>query len=144
MDEDGAAESAPRGPRERSRSRGRGQAEEPSHTERPAAWWNTIRQEKWPEHKANFWNVKAAAVELEFSLPSSERGRDKAWRDLGAFFIGSMKRRAVELSERRMTPEEITAFQCAKGTEVKNFVASKAFEILPDHLKPDREARPSA
>ena len=49
-----------------------------------------------------------------------------------------MKRRAVELSERRMTPEEITAFQGAKGTEVKNFVASKAFEILPDHLKPDR------
>ena len=49
-----------------------------------------------------------------------------------------MKRRAVELSERRMTPEEITAFQGAKGTEVKNFVANKAFEILPDHLKPDR------
>ena len=68
----------------------------------------------------------------------TQRGRDKALRDLGAYFIGSMKRRAVELTEKKMTPEEKDAFRGAKATEVRNFVASKAFEVLPEHLRPDK------
>ncbi|OLQ14879.1 hypothetical protein AK812_SmicGene911 [Symbiodinium microadriaticum] len=97
-----------------------------------------VPETKWPEQQTSFWNDKAAAVEVEFSFPQSQRGRDRAFQDLGAYFVGSMRRRAVELSERRMTAEEREAFQGAKAIEVKNFVASKAFEILPDHLKPDK------
>ena len=36
------------------------------------------------------------------------------------------------------TTQELEAFRGAKAIEVKNFVASKAFETLPDHLKPDK------
>ena len=118
--------------RERSRSRGR----EP--TDQPTAWWTTVPETKWPEQQASFWGDQAAAVEVEFVFPEGKRGRDRALQDLGAFFVGSMRRRAVELSERRLSSEEKQAFQGAKAVEVKNFVASKAFEILPEHLKPDK------
>ena len=77
-------------------------------------------------------------MEIEIALPESRRGQQRAWKNLGGFLVGSMRRRAVELSERRMSPQELEAFRGAKAIEVKNFVASKAFEILPDHLKPDR------
>ncbi|OLQ14156.1 hypothetical protein AK812_SmicGene1722 [Symbiodinium microadriaticum] len=124
--------------RERSRSRLRNQGPAGSTVEQPTAWWSGVPETKWPEQQTSFWNDKAAAVEVEFSFPQSQRGRDRAFQDLGAYFVGSMRRRAVELSERRMTAEEREAFQGAKAIEVKNFVASKAFEILPDHLKPDK------
>ena len=124
--------------RERSRSRLRSQGPAGSTVEQPTAWWSGVPETKWPEQQTSFWNDKAAAVEVEFSFPQSQRGRDRAFQDLGAYFVGSMRRRAVELSERRMTAEEREAFQGAKAIEVKNFVASKAFEILPDHLKPDK------
>ena len=129
-DADGPVRGVPH--RERSRSRGR----EP--TDQPTAWWTSVPETKWPEQQASFWGDKAAAVEVEFAFPEGKRGRDRALQDLGAFFVGSMRRRAVELSERRLSPEEKQAFQGAKAVEVKNFVASKAFEILPEHLKPDK------
>ena len=124
--------------RARSRSRARGSTEGPSSPDRPTAWWNDVQESQWPEQQASFWNDRNAAVEISISLPESQRGCAKALKDLGAYMVGSMKRRAVELSERRMTPEERTAFDGAKAIEVKNFIASKAFEILPDHAKPDK------
>ena len=75
---------------------------------------------------------------IEIPMPETNRGSKKAWEDLGAYFTGSLKRRAVELSEKKMTNAEREEFRGAKATEVKNFIASNAFHILPDHLKPDR------
>ena len=49
-----------------------------------------------------------------------------------------MKRRAVELSEKKMTPAEKEAFRGAKGVEINNFIASEAFQLLPPHLRPDK------
>ena len=120
------------------RARGRGGSENALQSDGPTAWWTTVKEEQWPEQANGFWNDKAAAVELEIALPESERGKARALRDLGAYFIGSMKRRAVELSERKMTPAERESFSGAKAIEVKNFVASKAFEVLPEHMRPDR------
>ena len=37
-----------------------------------------------------------------------------------------------------MMAEEREAFRGAKAIEVKNFVASEAFEVLPEELRPDR------
>ncbi|CAE7274795.1 unnamed protein product [Symbiodinium microadriaticum] len=102
------------------------------------AWWNDVKVESWPEQQSSYWSDNKAAVEIETALPESRRGQQRAWENLGGFFVGSMRRRAVELSERRMSPQDLEAFRGAKAIEVKNFVASKAFEILPDHLKPDR------
>ncbi|CAE6969386.1 RE2 [Symbiodinium sp. CCMP2592] len=122
------------------------QGEAPSSSRRPRlqepdgenqmAWWATISEDKWPQQRAGYWDDKAAAVALEISFPETQRGIKKALQDLPAYFVGSLKRRAIELSEKRMTPEERDAFNSAKAVEVKNFVASKAFEALPDHLKP--------
>ena len=124
--------------RDRSRSRGRGGSENALQSDGPTAWWTTVKEEQWPEQANGYWNDKASAVELEIALPESERGKARALRDLGAYVIGSMKRRAVELSERKMTPAERESFSGAKAIEVKNFVASKAFEVLPEHMRPDR------
>ena len=137
-DEEAATETRePAGPSGRDRSRSRGE-HEGLMVDLPAAWWSDVPETKWPEQQAGYWNDRGAAVELEFTFPESQRGRDRAFLDLGAYFVGNMRRRAVELSERRLTPAERESFQGAKAIEVKNFVASKAFEILPDHLKPDK------
>ena len=120
--------------RERSRSRGpRGPGATSALT--ATAWWSDVKE---PTAESAYWMDKHAAVEIEIALPSSQRGLAKTWSNLSAHFVGSMKRKAVELSERRMTAQELEAFKGAKAIEVKNFVASQAFEILPDHLKPDR------
>ena len=103
-----------------------------------AAWWNTIPSQDWPVNQAGYWTDREAAVEVEIALPDSRRGLHKACEDLAGYFVGSMKRRAVELSEKRMTPSEREAFRGAKGVEIKNFLASEAFQLLPPHLKPDR------
>ena len=46
-----------------------------------------------------------------------------------------MKRRAVEVRERHLSEDERAQFAAAKAAEVKNFIASGAFESLPEHLK---------
>ena len=76
---------------------------------------------------------------IEIEMPSSKAGSDRALKDLPAFFVGALKRRAVEISKRRMTPEEKIQFDQAKGTEVFNFLAAKAFEALPAGKRCRRE-----
>ena len=50
-----------------------------------------------------------------------------------------MKRQAVEISERRLSPEEKKQFDQAKAIEVNNFMSAKAFEALAPGLKVTRE-----
>ena len=133
-DAPGAASTA----RNRSRSRGREGSGGVLSSDNPTAWWSTVKEEQWPDQAAAYWQDQGSAVEIEIPMPDSQRGRDRAWRDLGTYFVGSLKRRAVELSERKMTADEREAFRGAKAVEVKNFVASKAFEILPEGLRPDK------
>ena len=68
---------------------------------------------------------------VEIEMPSSKASTERALKDLNAFFVGALERRAVEISERRMTPEERKQFDLAKSIEVTNFLAAKAFEALP-------------
>ena len=44
----------------------------------------------------------------------------------------------MEVSERRLTPEEKLAFQGAKQVEVPSFLAAKAFEALPAQYRANR------
>ena len=78
-------------------------------------------------------------MEVELELPDSRRGWDKALQDLPAFFAATLRRQAVEVSEKRLTPTEYASFQQAKQVEVKNFLAAKAFEALPPELRPSRD-----
>ena len=48
-----------------------------------------------------------------------------------------MKRRAVEVSERHLSPEELQQLQAAKDVEVNDFLAARAFDALPNHLRLD-------
>ena len=124
-------------PATRCRSRSRERAPKGS-ADVATAWWSTIAEREWPETAAGFWCEADAAVEIEISLPDSRRGMNKALEDLSAYFVGNLKRRAVELSEKRVTAEEKEAFRGAKGVEIRNFIASEAFQVLPPHLRPDK------
>ena len=131
-------EAEPEDPRARERSRSpRGGQSEPSG-QNAAAWWCEVKEQSWPEGQCAYWSEAGAAVEIEIAMPNSRRSSEKAWNNLASYFVGSLRRRAVELSERRMTAEEREAFRGAKAIEVKNFVASEAFEVLPEELRPDR------
>ena len=52
--------------------------------------------------------------------------------------MGSLKRPAVEVNEKRLSPEDLQRFKEAKDLEVKSFIAAKAFEALPRELQPDK------
>ena len=70
-------------------------------------------------------------------MPTARAGSERALSDFPAFFVNNFKRRAaIEVCERHLSPEEKTQFQAAKAIEVSNFLAAKAFEALPEHLKP--------
>ena len=79
------------------------------------------------------------AVEVEIEVPDSLRGRKGMCQNLSAFFVGAMKRKAVEVSERKLTPSEREQFKQAKMIEVKNFIAAEAFKSLPAHLQPSAD-----
>ena len=74
-------------------------------------------------------------MEVEIDLPNNRTASEKAISSLGTYFNTALKRKAVEVSERRLTPEEKIAFQGAKQIEVNNFIAAKAFRALPQGYK---------
>ncbi|CAE7632776.1 RE1 [Symbiodinium sp. CCMP2592] len=102
-------------------------------------WWSTIPSAAWPKEESSFWTDKAAAVEVEVELPPSHRGLIKMANNFEGFFVGQLRRQAVEVSERRLTPSEQEEFRAAKEIEVKNFISADAFEALPAHLQPSRD-----
>lgn len=53
--------------------------------------------------------------------------------------MGALKRRAVEVSEKRMSHEDKLKFREAKAVEVRNFIAAKAFEAIPKDQQPAKE-----
>ena len=99
---------------------------------------------RWPEllpthaflanEESSIWK-QDTAVEVEIDLPNNRTASEKAISSLGTYFNTALKRKAVEVSERRLTPEEKIAFQGAKQIEVNNFIAAKAFGALPQGYK---------
>ena len=87
-----------------------------------------------------YWESQDSVIEVSLELPQTRAASERALRDLPAFMAGALKKRsAVEVHERRLTPEELTQFQGAKAVEVNNFIASKAFQAVPEHLRPSRD-----
>ena len=104
------------------------------------AWWASLEDSAFAaEGETTFWSSPTAMFQIEIDMPDSRRGAQKAFEDLGAYFVGAMKRRATEVSEKRLSPEDFQKFQEAKQKEVKNFVAAQAFEAIPGHLRPTRD-----
>ena len=103
-------------------------------------WWETkLVQEQFAAENNCFWMDESAAVSVEIEMPNTKSASERAIRDLPAYFTGALKRRAsIEINEKHLTPEELQQFRSAKAVEVNNFIAAKAFEALPDSLKPAR------
>ena len=102
-------------------------------------WYDKVPETAWFTETTDCWHDKAAAVEIEISLPESRNGLEHAANNLEAYFTGAMKRRAVEVSEKRLSPEDFSRFQDAKAVEIKHYLAAQAFETLPRHLQPSKE-----
>ena len=101
-------------------------------------WWeHPAVKQSGKEQDSAFWCTEQAAVEISIEMPSTRSGAEKAVSDLTAFFTNSFKKRAaIEISEKHLSPEEKALFKTSKAVEVNNFISAKAFEVLPDHLKP--------
>ena len=102
-------------------------------------WHDRVPEHAWMATESAFWADEAAAVEVHVNMPESRRGWERAMEDLGAYFVGALKRRNVEVCERKLAESDKERFREAKAVEVKNFVASEAFEVLPRHLQPSRD-----
>ncbi|CAE7825661.1 GIP [Symbiodinium sp. CCMP2592] len=98
-----------------------------------------VPESAWSAECVSFWEDQSAAVEVEIDMPNTARQWERATANLSAYFTGAMKRQAVEVSEKRLSPQELAQFKEAKMIEVKNFLAAKAFEVLPKHLQPSKE-----
>lgn len=59
-------------------------------------------------------------------------------RDLECFILNQTKKNHVEVSERRLSEQELKQFSEAKQKEVKNYIVSKVFEKIPPDQRPDR------
>ena len=120
------------------RRTGPGEPQQGLHTQ-ASHWWQEVRQSAWLAEHTSFWTDDASAVEVAIEMPESRRGLETMTKDLQNYFVGALKRKAIEVSERRLSPGDREKFQEAKGVEVKNFIAAQAFEILPEHLKPSKD-----
>ena len=78
------------------------------------------------------------AVEVELPIPESNRGRKSMFQNFESYVATQLKRRAVEVSERNMSEQELTQMREAKNEEVKKFLGAEALKVLPPHLQPDR------
>lgn len=104
------------------------------------AWWNLVTDETYSGGEGEaFWMQDHVSVEIAIDMPTTKRGMQHTVDHLESYFLNHLKRRAVEVSEKRMTPDEYRQFQGAKQAEVKNYIAAKAFEALPPELRPPKE-----
>ena len=92
-----------------------------------------------PEVAPSFMRDQCMAVEVGVEMPHTPGQSERALKNMSAYLTTALKKRAVEVSERRLTEEEKNEFNKAKAVEVSNFIAAKAFEALPGSLRVNRE-----
>ena len=102
-------------------------------------WTQIVAEQAWVTTETCYWQDQAAAVEIAMDLPETTSGWNKALKDLTGYFTAALKKRTAEVSERRLSHEDLEKFQGAKSIEVKNFLAAQAFEALPTHLQPSKD-----
>ena len=84
-------------------------------------------RESHPEGEGETEEEAMDAVEIEIDLPTSKRGLQKFLANPVAYICQKLKRKQVEVNERRLSPEEKQEFLHAKDKEVRNFVAAECF-----------------
>ena len=128
---------------ERSRSPPSGSRAEPSSGFQAAPHWSDQVQDSFfaDENNKNkaFWNKERVAVEMAIDFPGSRSSAERALQNLQVFFSAALKRKSIEVCERKLTSEQLKEFRSAKAVEVSNFLAAKAFEALPPEYRADRD-----
>ena len=84
-------------------------------------WTERVPEQAWLAEASCFWADQHAAIEIAVDLPATRRGNQQAVDNFDTFFVGALKRRAVEVCERKLFPEDYEKFQAAKAVEAKNF-----------------------
>ena len=79
------------------------------------------------------------AVEAELPLPESRRGWKKFMNNPEAYMAGQLRKKQIEVHERRLTPEEAIRFCEAKDEEVKNFIAAQCFQQAQEQFPDEKE-----
>ena len=102
-----------------------------------SGWVDLVSEHAWMAQPNPRWKDQNLAVEVSFELPNSAKAWEKFIRDPEQFFVRNLKRKTVEVSERRMSPEERASFDQAKQVEVRKYLAAKALEALPPDARPD-------
>ena len=122
---------------DRSRSPQRGSATASQRALERADFLEEFCGLSFSEEECAFWGQKGAAVSFSVDLPRVTTKQGKEWvRDMGCFFSKQLRRNAVEISERHLSPKELEGFRGAKQKEVKNFIVARAFQKLPPSMRP--------
>lgn len=119
-------------------ARGQASPEEAHVTTQETAWWNLLPEEAFSTAETTMWQSPDASIDVEIFLPESKRGQREMFSDLAGYFASQMKRRAVEVNEKKLTPAERELFKEAKAKKIKNFLAANAFEAIPPEQRPTR------
>ncbi|CAE7255758.1 RE1 [Symbiodinium sp. CCMP2456] len=102
-------------------------------------WCDRVPEEAWFCQEQAYWCDPQAGVQVEVEMPQTGKGWKQALQNFEGYMVGAMKRRAIEVREKHLSDEERLQFEGAKAIEVKNFVAARAFEALPESLRPSKE-----
>ena len=78
-----------------------------------------------------------SGVEIEIELPSSKRALQKFLESPEAYVVNQLRRQTVEVNERKLTKTELEQFNLAKQKEVRSYIQSHCFKLMPPHLQPD-------
>ena len=109
----------------------------------PSGHWTELVHQSYfsdtPEVESTVPFSTGGAIQIEVEMPQHRNATEKILQDLPAFFAAAFKKRAVEVSERRLTDEERLQFGQAKAIEVSNFLSARAFESIPSHIKVKRD-----
>ncbi|CAE7348582.1 RE1 [Symbiodinium sp. KB8] len=106
-------------------------------------WTSVVHESAWVTEPTDYWLDANASVALEIEVPQTTRGINAFTRDLPTYFTAALRRQAMEVSEKRLTPAEKELFREAKAVEVKNFLAAQAFAraVLLGYQDPSYEHR---
>ena len=79
-------------------------------------------------------------LEVAIDLPPPKTAKKGFWmRDFDTFVLNQVKKNHVEVSERRLSKEELAQFDGAKQKEIKNYILAKVFARVPMEQRPDAD-----
>ena len=73
--------------------------------------------------------LEKVQMQIAIDLPESRRGMKRFINNPAAYLCSRLKRRQVEISEKRLTEDEKAQFVKAKEKEVQNFIGAQCFEV---------------